>query len=75
MAYGCIMPKRRPWIEPEKILAALERDGVGMTWVEIHHATGIPHMRLQEEINKLESQGRIMIIRDDYPAPNLHWKT
>ena len=46
-----------------------------MTWVEIHHATGIPHMRLQEEINKLESQGRIMIIRDDYPAPNLHWKT
>ena len=58
-----------------RILDALERDGVGMTWAEIHHATGIPHMRLQAEMNKLESQGKIMSIYDGYPSPVLYWRT
>jgi DNA-binding transcriptional ArsR family regulator len=69
------MPKRRPWVEPERILAALDRDGVGMTYSDIFQATGISHTRLQGEINKLESRGLIMSIYDGYPSPILYWKS
>lgn len=69
------MYKRRDWMDRERVVAVLCRDGIGMTFDEIQKASGLDFDTVRIQLEKLRSRKKILRLTletgDD--APVLYW--
>ncbi len=69
------MYKRRDWMDRERVLAVMSRDGIGMTFDEIQQKSGLDFATVRLQIEKLRSRKKILRLTLDEgdEAPVLYW--